>query len=311
MLTKMRDKIVSIKDFTTIMTLHKEARAEVFGQLREVFDGRLTKAFGNNKMVDWKGKIGMIAASTEVYDAFAATHAAMGERFIVYRLIPGDRKLTAHLAYTNSEKQKEMRWELTKAAHSVMKGIDLTFAAPALPGDVIENIIAIANLACLARSAVIRDLGNRHEILFLPAPEMPTRLTQQLSKLCNALLIAYHGETQPETYNCIYKVGLDSIPKTNRLVLRELTKRNNQTTADIARALGYPTNTVRTFLEDISMKGLALRHKGSDTEEGGAGDRWEMAQEYRDIFTTFDAIAQEIDPQQIAANFGGVVIPDM
>ena len=68
LLYELNKKLVIMKDFTTILSMRSEPRQEIFGQLREVYDGSFKKAFGTGDMVPWKGKVGFIAACTSVYD---------------------------------------------------------------------------------------------------------------------------------------------------------------------------------------------------------------------------------------------------
>ncbi len=39
--------ILAFKDLTTVLTMHREARSQIIGQLREVADGKTEKSFGN------------------------------------------------------------------------------------------------------------------------------------------------------------------------------------------------------------------------------------------------------------------------
>src|SRR5262249_35224003 len=60
--------ILAFKDLTTVLTMHREARAAIIGQLREVADGRCEKSFGNGVRIEWKGKLGLVAGVTPVID---------------------------------------------------------------------------------------------------------------------------------------------------------------------------------------------------------------------------------------------------
>jgi hypothetical protein len=47
LLPRLRDRILVIKDFTTILNLHPTDREAIFGILRDAYDGEFTKSFGN------------------------------------------------------------------------------------------------------------------------------------------------------------------------------------------------------------------------------------------------------------------------
>src|SRR4029450_429760 len=60
LLTRLDGRILTLKDFTTILTMHRDKRSEILAQLREIYDGAYRKEFGNGVVVDWAGKVGLI-----------------------------------------------------------------------------------------------------------------------------------------------------------------------------------------------------------------------------------------------------------
>jgi hypothetical protein len=91
--------ILAFKDLTTVLTMHREARAQIIGQLREVADGKTEKSFGNGLRLEWEGKLGLVAGVTDVIDEQHAFLAVMGERFLLYRMpeFPGRTSLDVPL----------------------------------------------------------------------------------------------------------------------------------------------------------------------------------------------------------------------
>src|SRR6266581_8901964 len=77
-----------MKDFTSILTMHRDARGEIFSQLREIYDGQYSKAWGTGKEVNWHGKVGILAGVTGIIDRENAFNSALGERFLMYRIPP-------------------------------------------------------------------------------------------------------------------------------------------------------------------------------------------------------------------------------
>jgi len=79
--------LLVFKDLTTILSKHTSDRDGVLGCLREVYDGSYTRRLGNKGgQVTWEGRLGMIAAVTEMIDDYDL--GQLGERFIRYRLPP-------------------------------------------------------------------------------------------------------------------------------------------------------------------------------------------------------------------------------
>ena len=55
LLPKLDGKTVTMKDFGTVLSMHRDKRGEIFAQLREVYDGSFTKQWGNGKAFRWDG----------------------------------------------------------------------------------------------------------------------------------------------------------------------------------------------------------------------------------------------------------------
>lgn len=297
LLPRVRDHILIFKDWTVILSMQKDARAEIFGQLRDIHDGAMTKEFGNGQKRDWKGKVSILAACTESVDLNQQQNAHLGERFIYYRPVMPDRLLVAHRALDNSSAQVQMGKELKDAMYAFIKGIDFTKfeILPELKDDMKHELVNLTNFSTLARSSVIRDRGYKQEVIFVPAPEMPTRVLQQLSLLASGAMVANGGTLLQSDIEMVYKTALDSVPRTNYMVIRELARADRQTTAVIASALGYPTDTIRTYLENITMIGVCTR-----TKESGNADHWTMKPEFVEIIRRYERI-QELSEEEFKA----------
>ncbi len=282
LLPKVNGKIMQFKDWTSILSMNKDARNEILGQMREIFDGSLKKPFGNGRIAEWKGKVGMIAGCTPAVDIAAQMHASLGERFIYYRIAMPDRVEVARRVLKNNDSSDKMRLELRDAMYAFLLGVTTKQEVPEIPMPVQDMIVRVANVATLARSGVIRDLGPKKEVVYVPSPEMPTRIVGQLATLATAIMMVNKGTFDEKSDgNLLMKVAMDSIPQTNRMAMEAVAMKTWQTTADIAAWLGYPTAPVRMYLENLGMLGVVRRIQGKNTgEEMGGADRWEMAAEY-------------------------------
>lgn len=304
LLPQVEGKTLVFLDWTNMLDMNKDARKEIMGQLRDIYGGYLRKAFGNGKIREWRGKIGVMACVTSMVDFSQQASGAMGERFINYRILMPDRKEVARRALANGDRQTEMRKDLKDAVYSFFKGLEIPSEPPELPTEVNEELVRVSNFATLARSCVIRDYGFKKEVVFVPSAEMPTRVTQQLKTIAVALMIVNGGEYRQEDMEIIYKIALDSIPQTNRIVIRQLAKFPNQTTKDVATALGYPTAPIHLYLENLGMLGVVKRSAGKDTSEGGIADRWALRSDFADIFNRHN---DDIDMSEQAVSEGATI----
>lgn len=306
LLPKINNNIILHKDWTVILSMQRDAKGEIFGQLREIYDGSMKKEFGNGQSREWQGKVSIIFACTEAVDLNQQQYTHLGERFIYYRPIMPNRKEVARRSLNNSAHQNDMTKELQNAVYAFIKGIDFSKYTnlPMLPEDTIEQLISLANFCTMARSGVIRDMGPRKDVIFVPTAEMPTRILQQLALLGSGAMIANGGTLLEGDVEMLYKVALDSIPKTNKIVIQEMAKADRQTTAAIATALGYPTETIRTYLENLALLGVCRRDKESNNEY-----RWTMEQEFVDIIRRYEKI-QAISIEEAKAREDAALSPD-
>jgi len=281
LLPKVNGKVMVFKDWTSILSMNKDARNEIMGQLREIFDGHLKKPFGNGKVAEWKGKVGILAGCTPAVDIAQQMHASLGERFVHYRIAMPDRMEVARRCMRNNKDSERMRLEMRDAFFAFMKTVHVEDATSELPPEAQEKIIAVANLATLARSGVIRDIGFKKEVVYVPSPEMPTRIVQQLATLATSLMLVNHGTFDGTDLAVLTKIAMDSIPQTNRMVMEAVARKTWQTTDDIAASAGYPKAPIHMYLENLAMLGVVRRIQGKDTGAGmGNSDRWEMSSSF-------------------------------
>jgi hypothetical protein len=153
--------ILALKDFGSILSLRPDAKAEALGALRELYDGEWTRLIGSGggRELYWKGKLGLIFASTGVIDAHHSVISSMGDRFLLTRLQPvRDGQFKRALKHVGSA-NKQMRAELAEAVVHLFAG---RRAEPCGLSDAeIERLDAILCLAVQLRGPVERDRRTR------------------------------------------------------------------------------------------------------------------------------------------------------
>jgi hypothetical protein len=177
--------IIVCKDFGSVLSMNRDARALVLAVLREIFDGAWTRHVGTDggRTLTWSGKVGLIGACTPTIDRHHGVMGAMGERFVLYRLPDVDADTQAREALRHAGRERTMRAELAAAAREVL-------AAAGKPrertDEETDRLIALATFAVRARSAVERD-GYSREIELVSPAEAPTRLVIVLARLLDGL----------------------------------------------------------------------------------------------------------------------------
>jgi hypothetical protein len=244
--------IIVYKDFGSVLSMNRDARAALLAALREIYDGAWTRHFGTDggKTLSWKGKVGLLAGCTPTIDRHHAVMGTMGERFCLYRLPAVDGDTQARQALSHAGHEKTMRQELAEAAESVLTNLGEPRERSAQET---ELLIRLAALVVRGRSAVERD-GYSREIELVPDPEAPTRLIIVLDRLLAGLDAI--GADRDRALQIVTKVALDSIPAIRHACLRALEPYDELDTNQVATAVRYPAATVRRTLEDLTAHGL-------------------------------------------------------
>jgi hypothetical protein len=250
--------ILTLKDLTTILTMHREARGQILGQLREVADGRTEKSFGNGKRVEWEGKMGLVAGVTPVIDDQHVFLATMGERFLLLRLPKVDRRKSARLALERRGFERAMR----QAIRTQVKDFLTPFQGCGrieLPPSWDEPMIALVDVVTRARSGVARD-GYSRDLQYLPEPEAPTRLLKQLAQLGAAMLRM--GVEPSEAWRLVRKAGWDSVPAIRTTIIDYLLEQTGPAeTATLNEKLSLPKTTIDRTIDDLHVLDLLHRRK--------------------------------------------------
>ena len=289
--------IMIFKDFTSLLTKRAEARDAIMGQLREVYDRQFDKKTGNKQDTNWKGKAGALAGVTTAVHEYMSQMAVMGDRFVMYSIVQPDRMkllrfvMKMRMQGDSQEKKLEHAKEVmhtylrqcvneAKNANVVMKKEDR------------EHLMFVADFATKVRSGVITN-DRTQQVEYVPDPEMPTRLIDQLLSLGSAISLMHtvdgeKPELTEEDMNILYKVAFDSIPIKRRWALRQLAAHTaGATTAGLAAKIGYETAVVKQWMAQLNALGICRR------VAGGGADTWFLNAEYVDIMVTFENVKQK------------------
>ena len=311
LLLRINDGIITYKDFTAILEMNKDARREIMGQLRCIFDGKFVKRTGTGDDIHWQGKLGMVAAVTSIIHEKAAEFAVMGERFIQYEIAQPDRKQVSRRVFSNAHGMDAKRMHLQQCfkfyiEHVIQKLDDIEIE---LAADLKEEILDVADFATKARSGLVKNERKPEQVQFKPDAEMPMRVTGQLFTLASALIGI--DKTRPQYLSgnkaegpvisklsdddkkLIYKICLDSIPRKRRLALQSLAKyRHGITTAGLAIKLSYHSDVMKATLFELNALELCDRRR-----DGGV-DIWHLKEDYRDTICKYEGITAIDDKLQ-------------
>ncbi len=275
LLPKITGKTLVMKDFTTVLTLHRDARAEILAQLREIYDGAYRKEWGNGKTLDWRGKVGLLAGVTGVIDRESALTAVLGERFVMYRVPTAPRRELAQRAIAQGRTyERAQREALCRLVADYLDS--LLPVAPPVPPEMVAGIVALADFASRARSPVI--FNQRGDVELMPGVEAPGRLAKQFFLLGQALaVVRAEPEMSLATYLTVMQVAHDTVPAPRQAALAVVLAKDGGTvtTTDVALATRYPTSTARRYLQELECVGLVERSVAG----AGRADEWSPSED--------------------------------
>jgi hypothetical protein len=256
--------VLVVKDFTSVLSMSRDSRAEVLAALREVYDGRWERYVGTDggQTLTWAGRVVVVGAVTSAWDAAHSVVAAMGDRFVLVRFSSKDNRAAAgRRALANVGHESAMRTELAAMVGELLGKVDEGADVP-LTEDETETVLALADLVTLARTAVARD--QQGEPAFAHEPEMPTRFAKQLAQLARGALAL--GMARVDALALAVRCAGDSMPPLRLRVLCDVAGNPDTSTSDAAKRLQLPRRTVDRTLQELHLLGLLVLDQ--------AGTRW-------------------------------------
>jgi len=287
LLLRIDNGVITMKDFTSIISLPNETRVKVMGDLREVYDGHMTKMTGTGENLEWGPgkKINLLAGVTDkIYDV-EDQFAEMGSRWLNFKMPKTHRKEMTDIALSNSNKIRDMRGEIQDAFTGYIKHVISNIDEDeviSISDQMHDNLINLSEFACRARSPVNRNFKGEMDMVY--SPEMPMRMATQLKILAQTFSEMNGGELNDYYAKIVYRVALDSIPKKRWSVCEELAAYKEVSTKALAIEVDFPTRVVKPWIEDLTALGVAYR---TDKRASYGGDMWSMKPEYRKLMQKF------------------------
>lgn len=272
LIPRLNNKTLVVKDFTVLLGMHEQTKEEIFDIFRDAYDGKCAKEFGNGIIRRYESRFTVLAAvTTVIYDA-AASHAALGERFLKFSV--GDNihhyreEEVIRRAMDNSMKPgPDMASDLTPMVAAFLDDRWKHAVDPTVSDEFLTRMVHLGKFTARLRGTISREQYNPEMIKSRAASEVGTRLGIQLTKLARALAMVYgHTEVGEAEYRIVKKVALDTVTQRVEDFVRALWRASaktgvNATTQEIAKASRYPMATTKRVLEDLAALDVITCHK--------------------------------------------------
>lgn len=272
LLPKLIGKSWIVKDFTTVLGMNQLARDEIFSVLRDAYDGRVEKPYGNGVTRIYEGRFGIVAGVTNKIDSVTAQNAVLGERFIRWRARHTGRVLAGSdvimRALDNIGGETSMRDDLRDVARRVLNRPLTRAQYPKIPNWFKERVVELAQWCASMRGVVERDrfTGSSNVISSKPQAEIATRLAKQFCTVGMGIgVYQMKTELDEDVYRIVAQVGRDTCPDRAEEILRALYIIGGQgNLKEIAAQSRFPTETVRWVLQDMNLLSIVNQRKGLD-----------------------------------------------
>lgn len=270
MLPKLKQKVLTIKDFTAILASPDQTIRQIFGDFRDAYDGSYGKHFGTVGERRYKAKFGVLAAVTPTIDDVTVRHVILGERFLAFRVCRRGLWLRANrlqiIRHARRAMSRKASWRANLKScwqtnlDAIIQGLPDTVDLPDRIGDRLDHLAdLLANLRAIP--AILRpdDKGKSRAV----DPELGTRLVNQLANLCLARCVADGRQTVDESdYRLVQRVAFDTLPPAASLVLAGLWQshegcHNYVHIRDLCSVTHIPMQGLRPILDQYARVGLA------------------------------------------------------
>jgi hypothetical protein len=256
--------ILLCKDFTSVLSQNHDTAKRAMAAMREVHDGVWDRPVGVDgaRVLHWAGKCGFIAGVTPSYDRYSSVVNALGDRYLLLRMLEIDPDKQARAALGQNGREKEMHAELSAAMTGVITGADPAAVLTPLDDTTLDKLAKLSIYGARARTGVERN-GYTKDLEVIPQPEGPARLAKSLRQLYGGLVAL--GIDSATRWDILTRIAVDCAPAIRIPLIQALLANSAWTrTTEIAEDASMITKTAALHLDDLALIGLAERSKESE-----------------------------------------------
>jgi 5S rRNA maturation endonuclease (ribonuclease M5) len=288
LLAQLDECTLVIKDFTAVKALPLVVQENLYGILRDAYDGNVLVEYGNGVKRNYpKVHFSIVAGITDV--VHGDNRAALGERFLKVEVIPSDREYDQEAqiraSLTNAIANRRAEDGLKDSVQAFIWHLSETFdleKLPAVPPWVVNRIVSLCQIIGSLRASVLRERSD--DVSYRPRPEIGTRLANQILKLGRACaLVAGKDEIDEDIYQIMQKVAFSTAHGYQSDIVRELVHYpKGLTIEELCQNLQLTTSTVHRRLDDLQELKIVVSQKRKDKRRGRPTNVWKVTDMMRD-----------------------------
>jgi len=267
LIPRLNKKNLLIKDFTTILNMPQTSRDEIFGILRDAYDGRTEKMFGNGVFRSYESTFGIIAGVTPAIELYISGNTAFGERFLGYRInIPDshiERMKYLSAAMANVGSSESMHKDLSELGSRVLL-YDYSKIHVEISDKIRMKLMILAQWTSVMRGTITRDPYSK-EVIASPFIELGTRLVKQYTKLLMGICQFRNKRVATRSeYSIIRDCAISSIAhdliKISKLLYFK-GKNSHLEYKEVVQKTGLPSENCRRKIENLTMLKVVTKKK--------------------------------------------------
>lgn len=273
----LKDRTLLIKDYTAVLSMGGGVQEELYGILRDAYDGKVRIPYGNGKLNEYEDVyFSLVAAVTDVIRN--DNRADLGERFLKVEVIGKDYDpMAVTLAAMGSVVKDANRVrKLQTLGIAIRSYLDSIYIEPnrleALSPE--KHPIYRTKIAALALlighlRAVVGRVGD--ELQYRARPEGGPRVAKQLCKVALSLtLLLKKPQIDEEVYRLVKKAALDTIRGYTVEICNKLSQYPEGIATDrLTLMLQLPKTTVVRKLRDLQELNVVYRGKAPNGKAVG------------------------------------------
>lgn len=179
---ELNKKLVLIYDMAQILKLPPIEKGELWGQLRDLYDGYAGKISGLGSRAKYKDlHISLVAGSTPAIDSQILVHQDLGTRELIYRTSGNvNKEKVMDKCFENEEIEEKIKKDLRDITTKFLDSIDIKRID--ISEEILDKIKSISLFISYMRAVSEFDQYS-NELRNDVYPEEPTRISKQLKRL--------------------------------------------------------------------------------------------------------------------------------
>lgn len=287
LLAQLDECTLLIKDFTAVKSMPLVVQENLYGILRDAYDGNVLVEYGNGVKRNYpKVHFSIVAGITDV--VHGDNRAALGERFLKVEIIPSDKEydqeaqIRASLGnmIANIRAEDGLKDSIEAFIYHLNTEFDLD-KLPDVPEWVINRIVSLCQIIGSLRASVLRERSD--DVSYRPRAEIGTRLANQILKLGRSCaLVAGKEAIDEEIYQIMQKVAFSTAHGYQSDIVRELIHYpKGLTIEELCANLQLTTTTVHRRLDDLQELKIVVAVKRKDKRRGRPANVWKVTDSMR------------------------------